>query len=310
MKRSFYDIITCLIDNAAKLKYRYKYFRPIVLEKSDYINAKPFNFYTSPYPDIIEIHNNEKKIFDRNKEILDIDLNIDRQFELLKEIEHISLPNWKSESERDIQVYKYRYYYGNGWFDQGSADVLFYMINIIRPQNIIEVGSGFSTAVMLDTNENYFKNNIKIYSIEPRPDRLYALLKPSDNLKIYEKNLQDVPVSFFEKLNSNDILFIDSSHVSKVNSDVNYLFFEIIPRLKEGIYIHFHDVFYPFIYPKKWIYEGRAYSEMYLLRAFLMNNEKYSIQFWGDMLRQKYSDRVAGTLSEYGNDSLWIKKMK
>ena len=58
-------------------------------------------------------------------------------------------------------------------------------------------------------------------------------------------------MSVFEKLEENDILFIDSSHVSKMDSDVNFLFFEILPRLKSGVYIHFHDVFYPFIYPKE-----------------------------------------------------------
>lgn len=117
-------------------------------------------------------------------------------------------------------------------------------------------------------------------------------------------------MSVFEKLEENDILFIDSSHVSKMDSDVNFLFFEILPRLKSGVYIHFHDVFYPFIYPKEWIYEGRAYNEMYILRAFLMNNAQYKIQLFGHMLEYQCMDKIPKHLKGCGSGSLWIKKIK
>ena len=103
-------------------------------------------------------------------------------------------------------------------------------------------------------------------------------------------------------------MFIDSSHISKFNSDVNYLFFEVLPRLRKGVYIHFHDIQYPFIYPKEWIYEGRAYSEMYLLRAFLMNNKEYSVQFWCDMLQWKFKDNLIDSLLGSPASSIYIKK--
>lgn len=73
-------------------------------------------------------------------------------------------------------------------------------------------------------------------------------------------------------------------------------------------YVHFHDIHYPFIYPAKWIYEGRAYNEQYLLRAFLMNNSSWSIQFFGDMLMQKYKERMIGKLKGCGIGSIWIQK--
>lgn len=65
---------------------------------------------------------------------------------------------------------------------------------------------------------------------------------------------------------------------------------------------------YPFIYPKEWIYEGRAYNEMYILRAFLMNNTEYSIQLFGDMLFPKYEGQISQKLGGCGAGSLWIKK--
>lgn len=281
------------------------YFMPATLNKTDYSRAVPFNHYESPYPNLTEIHKKEKELFDRNRTVLDIDFNVDRQLEILEYMNTFELPSWTQN--RDDHG-KYRYFYNNQMFGKGSADALYYMLRMIEPAAVIEVGSGFSTAVMLDTNEYYFDNSMKLYSIEPRADRLKTLLKSADNLEIYEKDLQEVPVNFFEKLSENDILFIDSSHVSKMNSDVNYIFFEILPRLKNGVYIHFHDMMYPFIYPEDWIYEGRAYNEMYILRAFLMNNKEYSIQLFGDMLHYKHNDRIPEKQQGCGRGSLWIKK--
>jgi|ERR1041384_1342521 hypothetical protein len=43
------------------------------------------------------------------------------------------------------------------------------------------------------------------------------------------------------------------------------------PALKvaPGVYVHFHDVCFPFEYPEEWMCQGRAWNEAYLLRAFL-----------------------------------------
>lgn len=284
---------------------RKAFFEPEILEETDYNHVVPFNHYESPYPDIKEIHQQEKELFTTEKEILDIDFNIAGQLELLGQMKSIEMPGWAKE---ESAVLSDRYYYNNGWFEKGSADALYYMMRIAKPRNIIEVGSGFSTAVMLDTNEKFMGHQVTITSIEPNAQRLKMLLRPEDNIEIHEKKLQEIPAAFFEKLNKNDILFIDSSHVAKTNSDVNYILFEILPRLQKGVYIHFHDICYPFIYPREWVYEGRAYNEAYMLRAFLMNNEKYSIQLFGDMLLHKNDGGIPEHLWGCGAGSLWIKK--
>lgn len=278
------------------------FFIPIVKEKEDYNNVRPFNYYESPYPDIREIHEKEDEIFDDSREVLGIDFNIDRQFELLEKMKQIDAIEWGIQKQPE-----YRYYYGNSCFGRGSADVLHYMMRILKPNKIIEVGSGFSTSVMLDTNNNCLKDSIEIKSIEPDTKRLRSLLREHDNLEIHECCLQDISLDFFGQLKENDILFIDSSHVSRINSDVNYYLFEIFPRLNKGVYIHFHDMFYPFIYPKQWIYEGRAYNELYLLRAFLMNNNAFSVQFFGELLMKKYPEKLNEKLQDISG-SLWIRK--
>ena len=286
--------------------YKMLKFIPQAYDENDYDDFLcPFRGYESPYPNLVEIHENEEEIFDKSKEILEIDFNLDRQFELADMMKTLDVIDWTGEKSENN-----RYYYINGCYPKGSADILHYMMRILKPGKIIEVGSGYSTAVMLDTNEKCFDNSIEIISIEPYADRLKSLLKPEDNIEINECFLQDIPLSFFEQLEENDILFIDSSHVSRINSDVNYLFFEILPRLKKGVYVHFHDIFYPFIYPKEWIYQGRIYNEMYILRAFLMNNNKYSVQFFGEMLEYNYKEKLCDKLIGNCSGTLWIRKDK
>lgn len=281
------------------------YFLPKRYETEDYNKVFPFNHYESPYPDMEEIHKKEETLFSHVGCIKEISLNEERHLELLEEMKKIEAPRWNVAKNSDT-----RYYCINPCFPQNGADILYYMMHILHPGKIIEVGSGFSTSVMLDTNEKDFDNEIEIISIEPYADRLKSLLRPSDNIQILESKLQDVPLEFFEQLKENDILFIDSSHVSKMDSDINYLFFEILPRITPGVYIHFHDIFYPFIYPKEWVYEGRAYNEAYMLRAFLMHNREYSIQWFGGFMVDKYADRLGEKLFGCGDGSIWIRKEK
>src|SRR5207249_11413195 len=79
--------------------------------------------------------------------------------------------------------------------------------------------------------------------------------------KIIERLLQDVDIALFTRLQADDILFIDSSHVAKAGSDLLNLFFEVLPRLNPGTLVHFHDVFNRFEYPAAWLREGRAWNE-------------------------------------------------
>ena len=94
---------------------------------------------------------------------------------------------------------------------------------------------------------------------------------------VVESKIQDVDISIFSALKKGDILFVDSSHVVKTGSDVHFILFSILPVLESGVIIHFHDVFYPFEYPKKWVYKGFNWNEDYFLRAFMMHNNAYKL---------------------------------
>lgn len=276
------------------------------LKKQLYV--PPGHFY-SPIPSIEEIKQNEARIFRIPNKLPAIDLNEEGQWQFFKRIQEFY-------AEIPFQAHKVaglRYFFENDSYSYSDGICLYTMIRQAKPKKIIEVGSGYSSCVTLDTNEIFFDNTIHCTFIEPYPQLLISLLKEQDHerIKIIPTKLQDVPLQEFASLGENDILFIDSTHISKVDSDVNYIFFEILPSLQSGVYVHFHDVFYPFEYPKAWVHEGRAWNEDYLLRAFLQYNSAFKIIFFNTFLEHFYPEEFvknAPLCLKNTGGSIWLRK--
>lgn len=270
---------------------------------SEQDNYLPGNYY-SPIPDFEDIKKNRAKYFDRTiKNLLGILNNEDKQLELLSNLkQYMNDLIWNNS---DIET---RASFNNGWFDGYDAIVLTSILRYFKPKNIIEIGSGHSTAFTMDTKD-YYLQDLNITCIEPNPERLLSVLKENDNINIIAQNVQDIDKSIFQKLESGDILFIDSSHVSKIGSDVNYLLFEILPILKQGVIIHFHDVPHPFEYHESFYLKfERAWNECYLLRAFLQYNESFQILLQVTFLRQFHPELFDKNI--ISGSSIWIRKEK
>ena len=128
--------------------------------------------------------------------------------------------------------------------------------------------------------------------------------------------IQDVPLSEFCSLEENDILFIDSSHVLKVGSDVQHEYLEILPRLKKGVIVHCHDIFLPEEYPKNWVLNNYVFwNEQYLLQAFLSFNESFKVLWAGNYMHLMHSDKLEQIFSSYKKDkvmpgSFWMAKTR
>jgi hypothetical protein len=207
----------------------------------------------------------------------------------------------------------HRYYYNNDFFSYGDAIMLACMIRELRPRRIIEIGSGFSSAVMLDTIERAPDLDTHCTFIEPNPDRLKSLLRPSDYQRviIYEQPVQAVPPALFDELQAGDILFLDTSHIVKTGSDVTYEVFHILPRLAPGVLIHFHDFIGNFEYPERWIFEeNRSWNEQYLLRAFLMYNDIFQIIFLSQRFYLQHPEMLdaAPLIRKNLGGALWLRK--
>lgn len=270
----------------------------------------PPGHFHSPIPNLEEIRRCDARLWPKQVYTLPgIDLRAEAQVALLEHLAQLAgdLPFAATQQEG------LRYWYENEFYSYGDALLLATLLRFLRPRRLIEVGSGFSSAVTLDINERYLDGQLACVFIEPFPARLHSLLTPADQerVTIRAQPVQDVPLSVFAELAAGDILLIDSSHVGKIGSDVNYLLFDVLPTLAAGVLVHFHDIFYPFEYPKGWVYQGRAWNEAYLVRAFLQFNAAFEILLFGDYLAQQHRARLAELLPlavKNPGASLWLRK--
>jgi predicted O-methyltransferase YrrM len=274
------------------------------------LNDPPGHYY-SPIPCLNDIQKREHVLWPDHLsyDLPALDLNIEEQIKVLIEFEDC----YRQAPFSNSKQVNYRYYYDNPMFLYSDAIFLYCMLKKRTPKKIIEIGSGFSSCVMMDVNEYCCDNRLEITFIDPFPERLRSLMMPRDVCRypIIEREVQECDASLFASLQSGDYLFIDSSHVSKTASDVNFILFEILPALRPGVFIHFHDIFYPFEYPKEWIFAGRAWNESYVVRAFLQYNEIFKIYFFASFLNFYCEERIRKNMPlclKNTGASLWLKK--
>lgn len=274
-----------------------------------FLNFPPGHFY-SPLP----VAKWREAVIPANKALqpgLDgIALNTAEQLELIARL---------SASSKDYPfgataVPPLRYGFENDFFPKTDGAVLHAMMREFKPKRIVEVGSGFSSALILDTNDMFLDGATKLSFIEPYPDRLLSLLSEQQrqSIDLLETGVQNVDLSIFQGLEKNDILFIDSSHVSKVGSDVNHLLFNIIPLLAPGVIVHLHDIPYPFEYPDAWFDQGRAWNEAYFLRSFLQYNDTFQILLWMSQIgvtNREDLERLWPEIQPGSGFSIYLKKM-
>ncbi len=248
----------------------------------------PGHFY-SPIPDVGELRARRERIFDRSLRTLPgIELHEAAQVELVRSF----LPYYAEQPFPAQRSATCRYWFENEYYSYSDALFLYFVLRHARPRRVIEVGSGFSTAALLDTSERFLGGALRVTCIEPDPARLRSLLWPRDRaaVEIVERPVQDVPLERFDELASGDVLFVDSTHVLKTGSDVCFLLFEVLPRLAPGVLVHVHDVHYPFEYPAEWALEGRAWNEAYALRAFLQFNQAFRVFCFPTFLELFHTD--------------------
>ena len=272
----------------------------------------PGHFY-SPYPDLDEYERRLGASLDRDRPLLGIDLHEKDQLALLEELVALvadaPFPEHRPEGEAPPE---WRYWYDNFAYAYGDGIVLHGMLRRLAPRRIVEVGSGFSSAMMLDTIDGWLAGT-ELTLVEPYPELLESLLRPGDEARvtIHRTPVQDIEEEVFTALQAGDVLFVDSTHVVKAASDVNHLIFEVFPRLAPGVWIHVHDVFYPFEYPPDWVREGRAWHEAYLLRAFLMFNPDFAVRWFQDYLWQHHGEalrRLPGVAVNSGGN-IWLERV-
>jgi len=268
----------------------------------------------SPIPDTQAL---SRDLFRKKTALVGIEMREREQLSLLETFR----TSYRDEYERfpfaPEGLPRHAYYMRNIWFGALDASVYWCMIRHVRPRRIVEVGAGMSTflsaeAVRLNAQEG---SSADLVAIEPFPRD--ELVEGFPGLtRLIAEPVQGVPLELFTDLAENDILFIDSSHVLRIGSDVQYEILEILPRLRPGVFVHFHDILLPAEYHEEWILDNHTFwNEQYLLQAFLTFNDSFEVVWASSYLHHRHGPALQEAFSNYQGprgrpSSLWIRRTR
>lgn len=276
----------------------------------------PAGHFYSPLPDLDEIRADRERIFPTSPaDVTDlpaIDLGIDEQWALHEQLAPLADDIELVHDQETATASGLRYWADNPGYPPGDARSLTMMLRHLRPQRLVELGSGYSSACTLDARDHHLDGRLDLTFVDPYPALLTELLRDDDrtSCRILPVRTQDVELDVFAQLGPGDVLFVDSTHVARTGSDVNRIVFDILPSLAPGVYVHLHDIFPGFEYPEPWVMEGRAWTEQYLLRAFLQHNERFRVVWWPSLLHMIADDAQRqrfGGLPLLQGGAIWLR---
>lgn len=243
------------------------------------------NHYYWPIPDVAELERREWPLYSPPPAC---GFRLREQVGLGQEF----ADRYQSEFLWDELPCKDRYHYQNGYFESCDAEVAYAMVRQWKPRRIVEIGSGYSTRIMaaaLDANLKKDAIAGELITIDPHPERL-PTNGLGDLVTVVPEPVQSIDLDLFDSLIADDILFIDSSHVVSVGSDVVREYLEILPRIKPGVLVHVHDIFLPFDYPRDAVLNKLWFwSEQYLLQAFLTFNSEFEVLWSASAMQDRYA---------------------
>ncbi len=264
------------------------------------LSVIPNHFYW-PIPDLREM---EVRDWQTPASPAGLDLNLGKQVDLAREILALHQEEWSFPDQPAGPV---EYHYNNGFFETVDAEVAYSLVRHSKPSRIIEVGGGYSTRVLaaaLRANRDQGNKGGKLFTIEPFPNPTLEGITT-----LIPQRVQDVDLDFFLSLGPGDILFLDSSHVVSVGSDVVREYLEILPRLRPGVLVHVHDIFLPSDYPRDAVLSKLCFwSEQYLLQAFLAFNPHFEIVWGSSAMQQFHPDVLEETFPRWKNSYCRIAK--
>ncbi len=301
-------IASCLTERVCRFLCHEPYFG--LWEKKG-LHITPVHFY-QPIPDKGAL---EDYPWNRRSEMPGVEMNEGGQLCRLADFSK----KYKAEYEafpRSAPPQSVRFYVNNGTFESVDCEVYYCMIRHFKPRRIIEVGGGNSTllsAKVALANKKEYGAETSLMVIEPFPGPVLEADFPGLT-ELIEAKVEQAPLTLFLELEENDILFIDSSHTLKIGGDVQRLYLEILPRLKKGVLIHIHDIFFPTDYPENVVMgRNRFWTEQYLVQAFLAFNSTFKVIWSSSYMHHLASSALEDAFSSYSRAerrpaSLWLVK--
>jgi predicted O-methyltransferase YrrM len=275
----------------------------------------PNHFY-SPIPDTRVLPD---ALWQQESDLPGIDMRDEEQLAFLREVvdrfgdELNGLPRGQPDAAAG------EYFVHNGAFESVDGEIYYAMIRAHRPARVLEIGAGWSTLLALRALRANRAEGAegRLLAVEPYPHEFVraAIGREPETAELRDVPVQDLSLAVFESLGPGDILFIDSSHVLRIGSDVQYEFLEILPRLRAGVLVHVHDVFLPGEYPRDWVLgpEHRFWNEQYLLQAYLADNSRSEVVWGSSWMHRRHPEDLAKAFASYDRrtrfpGSFWFRR--
>lgn len=280
-----------------------------IVKRDDYYSVLP----------VLEELEGTRERWDRPSDLVGVSVDAERLGRRLGEL----ADRWESEYQERAGEWATNQQRGFGpGYPAFDARTLYYQLRELKPKRYLEVGSGLSTyyAHLAGRANAVDGSPLQITCIEPYP---YDALGTIPGVDLVQDLVQNVPVERFAELEDGDVLFIDSSHTFKIDSDVSYLFLEVLPRLQRGVVVHIHDVPFPHNTPYPadfWLFGERwpvYWNEAMLVQSFLAFNDAFEVQLSTPMLRHHDESFLTSRFPDYvpvADDpnppsSLWLRRI-
>jgi hypothetical protein len=273
------------------------------------------HFY-SPIPDSRAL---AAELWNSPNSLLGLEMNAKAQLDLLTRIQQYrgEYNCFPLEEPASLPGKHRPFWINNGMFVAVDAEVLYSMVRIFRPRRLFEIGCGHSTVVssmaIAANHRDDSTYDCEFVCCDPTPPGW--LMKQRTNVtRFLQQPIQRTPLSDFDCLRANDVLFIDSSHVAATGSDVNFLLLQVLPRLASGVLIQIHDIHMPYEYPESWSKQLAIFwNEQYLVQAFLLFNKEFEILWAGQYLHRTHPTQLSLAFKSYNPSStmpgsLWLRR--
>jgi methyltransferase family protein len=230
------------------------------------------HFY-SPLPDLAHI---PESLWTSARPLLGVDLRVAQAAQFMRDPLALYLTEFRPPLESSEG-----FYLENGEYQSIDAELLYAILRHLKPQRVVELGSGASSQVIaIARSANKAEGarfDYEIYDPFPFTESPFGPV----NAIVHEQRGETIDSpAFAERLRAGDVLFVDTTHTVKTGGEVDHVILDILPRLTPGVWVHFHDIFLPWEYPREFVVDGRrAWAEQYLLQAFLAFNPSFQVEF-------------------------------
>jgi hypothetical protein len=207
------------------------------------------------------------------------------------------------------------YQFDRSSYGPGDAEILYALIRHLQPSLVVELGSGASSHFIHASLERNDTGEHHVYDPYPFTVSSSLALGPVDRVVVHQEPSERLDTAEVARsLGPGDVLFIDTTHTVKTGGDVDRIFLDLLPRLAPGVWVHVHDIFLPYEYPRVWVVdERRAWGEQYLLQAFLVFNKEFRVEIPLYAVARAHAERLAAVVPSFSPGiapgALWLSRV-